>query len=747
MESHTLEVGRRGVFVVSEHPWPPRKLVSLELTLPDGTLFEVHGMVARSVSPEESRLHGVPAGMGVQFYGLSRMGQKQWESFYDHQSQHREPPAEPAFKKSTYLPPPPAGAPLRSTGGASLPPRTPKTEESRPEKPPRKPLALEIVIPKREPPAAGRRHAPAPGPRPRPGEPPATKAPSLVIVPTGAEPPTLLTKPRSKPSRPPEPSPSRPPEPEPPGERPSEPPRSAGLTFRPSPSRPAEDRARRRDTTRDVRQAPREPTTSAVSFQSSSLDWDDDDFTVASQERPSAEAWPPPAEEQPEELDEDLEELSDEELIDLSDEASEAHPIEEEGTGRGRDEEGEEPVSGPVRPDSEATTDGMHPLFTEDERTAVTSVSAPEGLAALRQAADLGDRAEDRHSEVYQQRLREDIDGPTFIMDLPDSEPQPLGEGPPTAVGAAPFEPEPAERGVFEMDLASASPERPDGSSEEEGDKTEVSIFLPEAEGPTGAADRPSQPRAEPEVAAKERRPRESGFDMDIPTRIAPARRRPGTPGTTIGVADRADRRPSPSHGAAAPPWISPKDQLIGWNAVPTFYRLALPTVESLQGFASTALEESKGVFVRTHHIIPERSPAVVCVIHPLSGDEFHLPGEVVRAPTNRPGVAVEFQGVTAKTVAEFRNFIALGIPQDDFSPGSVAEPGAAPELNRDELTMVSSSPRSETEREAKEPRENTHDVKLSDLMLFKTDGTDPKAKTQEVSLEELLGSIDIEVE
>ena len=201
-------------------------------------------------------------------------------------------------------------------------------------------------------------------------------------------------------------------------------------------------------------------------------------------------------------------------------------------------------------------------------------------------------------------------------------------------------------------------------------------------------------------------------------------------------------RHPPPALPPPAPSLLP--DEQMGYMV----YRLALPTVDALQGFTDTALA-SKGVFVRTNHIRPPGTPAVVCVVHPLSGDEFHLPGEVVPVNSPRPGVAVEFQGVTARTVSDFRYFIALGIPEEELPP----EPqDAHPEFTDDEvLTMINSSPRLEAQKGSEIPRENTHDVKLKDLHLFsspdpaKADGTAPLHHTQEVSLAELINPEDLE--
>lgn len=76
------EVGLRGAFIVTMTPRPVRQLLGLSLALPEGEPLEVNGMVARSVRPEEAARLGVPPGMGIQFYGLSRAGRERWEQVF-----------------------------------------------------------------------------------------------------------------------------------------------------------------------------------------------------------------------------------------------------------------------------------------------------------------------------------------------------------------------------------------------------------------------------------------------------------------------------------------------------------------------------------------------------------------------------------------------------------------------------------------------------------------------------------------
>jgi len=140
-------------------------------------------------------------------------------------------------------------------------------------------------------------------------------------------------------------------------------------------------------------------------------------------------------------------------------------------------------------------------------------------------------------------------------------------------------------------------------------------------------------------------------------------------------------------------------------------YRILLPSVEALEGFADTALRTG-GVFVRTQDIRPSGTPAVVIVVHPLSQDEFHLPGEVSRVGDHRRGVGVRFVGVTDRTVSDYRNFVVLGIPDDDVGSGSVESPSAA-EGSEPELSMLNPVKRQRKDSTGSVPRD-TREIEMS---------------------------------
>jgi len=120
-------------------------------------------------------------------------------------------------------------------------------------------------------------------------------------------------------------------------------------------------------------------------------------------------------------------------------------------------------------------------------------------------------------------------------------------------------------------------------------------------------------------------------------------------------------RRRSVQRGAVRP---TPAALSRTLGASPVVYKIPLPTLEAMAGFAEAAFR-SRGVVVRTDDLRGVGTPVVVCVVHALSKDEFHLPGEVVRHFPERPGVAVGFTKLNRKTIAEFHRFVANGIPDE----------------------------------------------------------------------------------
>jgi hypothetical protein len=95
-------------------------------------------------------------------------------------------------------------------------------------------------------------------------------------------------------------------------------------------------------------------------------------------------------------------------------------------------------------------------------------------------------------------------------------------------------------------------------------------------------------------------------------------------------------------------------------------YRIEPTDVDSLVRFGETALR-ARGVFIRTHDVRPPGTHAVACVVHPLSQDEFHLVGQIVRVPAqDSEGIALQFLEIDEHTESQYRYFVALGISSED---------------------------------------------------------------------------------
>jgi hypothetical protein len=103
-------------------------------------------------------------------------------------------------------------------------------------------------------------------------------------------------------------------------------------------------------------------------------------------------------------------------------------------------------------------------------------------------------------------------------------------------------------------------------------------------------------------------------------------------------------------------------------------YHVVPPTIEKLQDLGERVLRP-QGIFVRTADVRGAGTPAIVCVVHAISGDEFHLLGEVLA--TRPDGVWIKFGKLDPRTLDLFRRFIALGIPDDR---ATYAKPAAGEE-------------------------------------------------------------------
>jgi hypothetical protein len=172
------------------------------------------------------------------------------------------------------------------------------------------------------------------------------------------------------------------------------------------------------------------------------------------------------------------------------------------------------------------------------------------------------------------------------------------------------------------------------------------------------------------------------------------------------------------SGGDEARPFEGAPDNVEG----PVVYRLALPTVAGLRGFADNALS-ARGIFIRTVNARPPGTMAVVCVVHPQSRDEFHLPGEVIAVGTDEQGVAVAFHGVTPNTAEDFRRFIVQGSP--NASPLPAPHPGADRDEADAQMTLVHVAARTRRGDPDSSPLENAQDIGPSGLLLLTGGGGD----------------------
>lgn len=79
----TLNVSVDGAFVVMPDPPGRGQLVHLTFILPTSREpVVVQGMVVRTVRGEAAREHMIPAGMGIQYYGLGASSRAAWEDFF-----------------------------------------------------------------------------------------------------------------------------------------------------------------------------------------------------------------------------------------------------------------------------------------------------------------------------------------------------------------------------------------------------------------------------------------------------------------------------------------------------------------------------------------------------------------------------------------------------------------------------------------------------------------------------------------
>lgn len=584
-EEHLLsaEVGLRGVFVVTDAPRPLRQLVTLGITLADGTLFEVQGMVSRSVGTEEAWTQGIPSGMGIQFYGLSQAASERWEAFLQEAERRHDQglspfgldqPIEPADAQgrgrgeaSAYVPPPPG---IRGKGKATG------------------------LAPAR----------PAAPSRPPPGDDvPELDGPSTS---PDLEPSSMDDTTEARPTREPL------------------------LEDEPDTVRGKGERRVR----------------IAVAGAGSPA-------TQADRPGPLRASAPtaryPVAGRIPEELRDKL--------------------VERQGA-----------FGAVTKPPAPKAPDPIEPFGEAQIPTRISNT--PAALAAA--PDDLDD---DRMPDQTLEHVR-----PADPDDRPSGAPV-----------------------SFALDDLAAA--------DDDDSVTSLRGVVGRGEPPDDASV-PTWKAGARAAAPPDAAPPDAGDDWDA----SPAA---GGEGWMAAAA----RPTAPAPGASTSP--PPRDLQLAPDATSgaAVYRLELPTLAALEEFGKTALP-ARGVVVRTADVRPPGTPAVVCVLHPVSGDEFHLPGEVVPLQRGGSGVAVGLTGVTARTVEDFQLFVALGIPDDDQTHGRPRE--LPPIGDWDELTAVKAGgPEAGSERAMSE---NTLDIKASDLEILSAEL--PRLDVSDEALSELTSDL-----
>lgn len=543
----TAEIGLRGVFIVTDTPRNQRQLLSLTLTLPDSSKFKVQGMVARVVTCEKAGELNVPAGMGVQFYGLSRTVSERWEVFFEELRQKgwsaslESSPAKGETSDATYVPPPP-------------PPRASPHVKS-------------------------------------------------------------LTR---------------------------------STSASPVHSEPASNASPR---TRDI-----------------ALKHPDREMGARGPART------PPEPPRTEELDEGA-------TAALIAELSQAAPAAEvEDRTLGEQQETPNPFAA-VTPPTTHELDRGH--FIEPEPPVTRELETPpEVWTAQKRPPE--QRFPDEDIETHQFTPSSTRQGRNAGEER--REQQPMGQIPPDVEARS--GPQQANMPTPPLDL------NPFGSA-----RTDVAPNVL----PTSSVNRPRpvDPYGMTALRPIDDQLRNSTVDLHGSAGNAP-------PSSWSAPAAQSPASQTPDLGQG----LAPDDP---HGAV--VYRLALPTVEALEEFSRSALATG-GVFLRSPDIRAPGTSAVVSIVHPLSGDEFHLPGEIIAAGSNRPGVAVHFHGVTERTLEEYKYFIALGIP-DEVAPRQEGRLHYFFSDAEQELTAVPSSEDGENATSPNIARENTLDIDIDDLALL----------------------------
>lgn len=111
-------------------------------------------------------------------------------------------------------------------------------------------------------------------------------------------------------------------------------------------------------------------------------------------------------------------------------------------------------------------------------------------------------------------------------------------------------------------------------------------------------------------------------------------------------------------------------------SSQPVLFRIRPADAEGVQRFKYIALEQGGIVIAGAGRRIPG-ALAVVAIVHPLSGGEFHIPGEIQSSVSDQQFIPVRFLGVTTPTMQEFERFANTG----SRSPRSVGLASGDPEM------------------------------------------------------------------
>lgn len=111
---------------------------------------------------------------------------------------------------------------------------------------------------------------------------------------------------------------------------------------------------------------------------------------------------------------------------------------------------------------------------------------------------------------------------------------------------------------------------------------------------------------------------------------------------------------------------------------------IKLSSIEALESFSISALDTG-GMHVSVPRSLLEGRKVVIRIVHPTSGHEFHIPGEVTESSPPRPGVSVRFLEATDVTREAFGRFVNCAAARSPGSELSLAEaPPTIPERASD---------------------------------------------------------------